>query len=291
MERTTSPRAQKLSWYHSAAMGAHQLTVLNWLAAAGPQPVDAVAARLVAATAASSVPLAVARPLVATLPRVRIVDDRVTVVAPFWWDTPCVIIDLETTGMNPRAGASVTEVAAWRVQGDRVLDRFVRLVDPGHPIPPVVVELTGIDDAMVAGQPSWAQTVPELAAFVGDDPWVAHNLTFDARFIDVELASQGAKPFPGRRVCTLRLARRLLKGGRHGLGALVERLGVEGAPSHRAEADVAATHQVLQALLYRCPMGVDSWEALAGWLGGAGFRRRPVSAPAILASTNHGPNE
>lgn len=254
--------------------GAHQLGVLNWLAEAGPISAAEVAQRLLRTPAAP--PARLVHKLVASLPRTCLDDDgRVRLDAPFWWDEPCVILDLETTGLDPDR-ASVIEVAAWRVRGDRVEDRLTTFVDPGHPIPSTAAEITGIDDSMVAGAPDWVDVVGRLHSFVGDAPWVAHNHPFDARFVRRGLQLAGLEDLEGPGICTLKLSRRTLSGGRHNLGACVERLGVAGAPAHRAEADVAATHQVLLGLLYGVPRECRSWTDLQWWLarGSRWLRRR-----------------
>lgn len=241
--------------------------MLAWLGEAGAQPLPAVARRLlrlrpplVGATAHLERP-------VTELPRVWTEAGYAGVVAPFWWRDPWVIVDLETTGMAPGRGAAITEVCAWRVLGDRVVGRFQSLVDPGHPIPRHIQRITGITDAMVSGAPSFAELAPDLAAFVGRSPWLAHNQRFDASFLDHFLVRAGLDGFAGTRICTLRLARRLLRGGRHNLAACVVRTGVTASPRHRAEADVDATHRMAFALLHHVPTEVTGWEALAEWLG------------------------
>lgn len=250
--------------------GARVRDTLGWLAEAGPQPLAEVAARLVAGPVPNP---ETAAALLPALPRLEVGGGQAAVCEPFWCRRRFVIVDLETTGVRPNGARGITEVAAWRVEGGRLVDRFVELVHPGEPIPPMIRDLTGINDAMVADAPSFAELAPRLRAFLGDDPWLAHNLSFDAGYLEAGFAACGLDAPPPLRICTLRWARRVLPGGRHGLGALVERLGLEAAPSHRAESDVAATHQLALALCHLTPPPVRSFSDLAGWL--AGRRIRP----------------
>ena len=66
--------------------------------------------------------------------------------------TTFVVVDLETTGASPRASA-ITEIGAVKTRGGEVIGEFQTLVDPGMAIPPMIVSLTGITDAMVSAAP------------------------------------------------------------------------------------------------------------------------------------------
>lgn len=242
-----------------------RLGLLDWLAAAGPLPVDAVAERLLGAPPAGGAQ-PVVESLIRSLPRVEVRNGLAWVAAPFWRDRTWVLVDIETTGESPDGHGGITEVAAWRVRGADVVERFVTLVHPGRSIPPFIRQLTGIDDAMVAEAPTLAEVLPALRAFVGDDPWLAHNLRFDCGHLDAALAGHGLPLMPPGRFCTLRWARRAIPGGRHGLGALSRRLRLGLTPLHRAEADVATTHRLALALFHQTPAEVDDFAALLRWL-------------------------
>lgn len=252
-----------------------RLDLLNWLAAEGPRPVEEVAARLLGARPPADAPL---EALVRTLPRVDVAGGMAAVAAPFWWARSWVLLDIETTGDRPDGSGGITEVAAWRVRGGEVLERFVTLINPGRPIPPSIQRLTGIHDRLVADAPSLDEVAPKLRAFLGNDPWMAHNLRFDCGHLESAFAARGLDPPPPMRICTLRWARRVILGGRHGLGALVERLRLGAVPTHRAEADVAATHRLALALFHQTPSLVRDFGSLCRWL--AGGRIRPhVNTP------------
>lgn len=98
------------------------------------------------------------------------------------FDDEFVAFDIETTGLSPLS-CQITEIGAVLVKKDVVLDRFQTFVDPGVPIPPEIVNLTGITDDMVKGAPSPKEAVSEFIKFIGDRMLIAHNASFDMSFI------------------------------------------------------------------------------------------------------------
>lgn len=160
------------------------------------------------------------------------------------------VVDLETTGGSP-GGSRITEIGAVRVQGLRPIARFSTLVDPGCPIPAVVTEITGIDDALVAGQPPIEVALERFAAFAGQDVIVAHNAPFDLRFLNYERRRLAGRYFTQPWLDTLALARRLLEGRvpRHDLGTLAAWADTRVRPNHRALPDAEATADLLVRLL------------------------------------------
>ena len=159
------------------------------------------------------------------------------------------VIDFETTGVSPSRGDRATEVAIVLLEGDRVVDRYQSLMNAGVPVPPFIVQLTGITDAMLAEAPPAEAVMADAARFVGPDtPMVAHNAAFDRRFWMGELARAGLpalQPF----ACTVLLSRRLYpQAPSHKLGSLVDWHGLPRAGrAHRALADA----EMAAALLLR----------------------------------------
>lgn len=184
-------------------------------------------------------------------------------------DTTFVIVDLETTGGAP-AARGITEIGAVKVRGGETLGEFATLVDPGAPIPPQIVALTGITSTMVSAAPRIERVLPAFLEFASGAVLVAHNAGFDTTFLRAACQAHGyAWPRPPV-VCTLRLARRVLAPehtGGYRLSALATLLGARTKPTHRALDDARATVDVLHALLERVgSVGVHSLEELLDYL-------------------------
>ncbi len=119
------------------------------------------------------------------------VDDRLAVHGrtnmPF--DGEYVAFDLETTGLYRHD--TIIEIGAVRMKQGVELERFQTFVNPGRKLHPKVVELTGINDDMLAGAPNIQEIMPQFRDFVGDSVLVAHNADFDANFIRRACEEQG----------------------------------------------------------------------------------------------------
>lgn len=179
------------------------------------------------------------------------------------------VVDLETTGGSPGL-SKVTEIGAVRVHAGEVVDRFVTLVNPNRPIPPIVTELTGIDDDMVAGSPDIEDALAAFVEFAGSDVLVAHNAPFDLRFLNYERRRLASRYFTQPWLDTLVLARRLLDGQveRHDLRTLAGWADTSVQPIHRALPDAEATAEVLLALLrLLADRGVDTLERAVAFGG------------------------
>lgn len=167
-------------------------------------------------------------------------------------DTPFCVIDVETTGGSAADGA-ITEIGAVRVRGGECEDTFSTLIDPGMPIPTQITALTGIRADMVADAPPFREVVDALADFVGDTVIVGHNIRYDLSFLAAEFERSGRPRMPNRSVCTLALARRLIRDEVPDckLGTLARSLRLDHQPSHRALDDALATTDLFMALLER----------------------------------------
>jgi DNA polymerase III subunit epsilon len=164
-------------------------------------------------------------------------------------DAPFVVFDVETTGSSAKEGA-ITEIGALKVVRGRVVDEFGTLINPGQPIQPFVVRLTGINDHMVADAPSAAEVMPLFEEFAEGCVLVGHNVHFDCSFVGAAREASGLAPLPNPVLDTLKLARSLVPGlKRYRLSSLVSHFGVRAAPNHRALADAAATAGVFLKLL------------------------------------------
>ena len=93
-------------------------------------------------------------------------------------DAPYVVFDLETTGSSARMGG-ITELGALKLLRGQVVEEFSTLVNPGRPIEPFVVRLTGITDSMVAGAPDVSEAMASFEGFVEGAVLVGDNVDFD----------------------------------------------------------------------------------------------------------------
>ena len=185
-------------------------------------------------------------------------------------DTTFVVVDLETTGGSSEKDA-ITEIGAVKVRGGEVLGEFATLVDPGTVIPPQIVQLTGITQAMVSAAPTIEQVLPAFLEFAKGAVLVAHNAGFDIGFLRSACARHGYRWPKPTVLCTVRLARRVLT--RHDdarsfrLYALAALFNAKTVPNHRALEDARATVDVLHGLLERVGnLGVQSLEELMDFL-------------------------
>lgn len=184
-------------------------------------------------------------------------------------ETTFVVFDLETTGT--RAGPDgITEIGAVKVRGGQVLGEFATFVNPGMPIPPQIVSLTGITGAMVHDAPRIEFVLPAFLEFIAGTVLVAHNSSFDTGFMRAACEEHGYLWPRLAVVCTLKLARRVIpkhETPSYRLGALAALFNAHTTPNHRALDDARATSEVLHALLERVgPIGVHSLEELLDYL-------------------------
>ncbi|MEC3978371.1 DEDD exonuclease domain-containing protein [Amycolatopsis sp. H20-H5] len=184
-------------------------------------------------------------------------------------DTTFVVFDLETTGT--RAGPdAITEIGAVKVRSGRVLGEFGTFVNPGMPIPPQIVALTGITGAMVYDAPRIERVLPAFLEFIAGTVLVAHNSGFDTGFMRAACEAHGYVWPKLAVVCTVKLARRVIpreETPSYKLSALAHLFNARTTPNHRALDDAKATVDVLHALLERVGnLGVHTLEELLDYL-------------------------
>lgn len=158
-----------------------------------------------------------------------------------------VIIDIETTGGNPK-NSKITEIAMYKVENNQVIDEFVTLVNPETPIPYFIVRLTGISDQMVRNAPTFPEIAKKIIDFTEGCIFVAHNVGFDYSMVRAEFKSLGytyARPT----LCTVKLGRVIIPGHKsYSLGNITKDLGIYIDGRHRAGGDAFATVQLFQLL-------------------------------------------
>jgi DNA polymerase-3 subunit epsilon len=198
----------------------------------------------------------VAYALLGADPRVRLLEDgRWSLVpeaqgSPLLDDCAFAVVDVETTGCRAGFGDRITEVAVAVVQGPRREIVFESLVNPERPIPRAICTITNITDDMVRHAPRFAELAERLLAVLSGRIFVAHNARFDWNFLSAELRRSRDLTLDGTRLCTVRLARRLVRGVRScGLDNLCRFFGFHNRARHRAGGDALVTAELLARLL------------------------------------------
>ena len=160
------------------------------------------------------------------------------------------VVDVETTGVRARRGDRIIEIAVVTLDGSEPRVVFHSLVNPGLPIPPFVASLTGITEAMLKEAPPFNAVVDALLHSFRDCVFVAHNARFDWAFVSAEVERARGLLLQGPRVCTMRLARRLLPDlPRRNLDTVSDHFGITIEGRHRAVGDAVAAAKCLHRLV------------------------------------------
>lgn len=162
-----------------------------------------------------------------------------------------VVLDIETTDFSPAKGGRIIEIAAVKVVGNKIVDRFSELVNPGLAIPKKIIDLTSITNEMVESAPSVNEVLQRFWQFIDGYVVVAHNAKFDWDTFLVPSFKGVNKYVTGEAVCTLKISKKIYgtrKIDENGnkititnkLADICERNGVSLENAHRAVADCEA---------------------------------------------------
>jgi len=175
------------------------------------------------------------------------------------------IVDLETTGLSPDH-CRILEIGLVALRGAQVLGRLGTLVDVGGPVSSGITALTGIDDSLLEGAPCEGDALAAVAAFLAEhhvDVLVAHNARFDRGFLARAWREHGRAPELPVFLCSVQLARKVVKAPRYSLDALVAHLSIPERARHRALGDAEMTADLWIELVARAKLGgVHTLEAL-----------------------------
>jgi DNA polymerase-3 subunit epsilon len=174
-------------------------------------------------------------------------------------DFDIAVVDVETTGFSPRLHDRVIEIGIVRLsaQGER-LDEYETLVNPERDVGPTQVH--GIRAGDVCDAPTFAEVAGDVAARLQGAIFVAHNVSFDSRFLAAEYARLGHEIELTPRLCTMRLAGASGLAARR-LDACCAECGIRLTGHHAALCDARAAAELLLFLLRRCDLSV--WDAAA----------------------------
>ena len=179
-------------------------------------------------------------------------------------DGDVVVVDFETTGLSAKHDR-IIEIGAVRLRNGQVQEDLSLMIDPGMPLPEKITQLTGITNAMVHGQPTFAQAAQQLLAFLDGAVFAAHNAAFDYAFFQEELRRCGLR-WEGPVLDTLAFARKAYpKLKSYKLGSICKHLGISLKNAHRAVHDAKATALMLARMLQLAQeKGVQTLDALGG---------------------------
>jgi DNA polymerase III subunit epsilon len=140
-----------------------------------------------------------------------------------------IILDTETTGLNPAEGHRLVEIGAVEMVNQIATGAHYHvLINPERDVPDDAFRVHGHSTAFLADKPVFAAIVHEFLGFIGEDQLVIHNAEFDMRFINAELTMAGLAVIPATRVVdTLALARRKHPGAPASLDALCDRYRID----------------------------------------------------------------
>lgn len=160
-----------------------------------------------------------------------------------------VCFDFETTGLN--RDARIIEIGAVKVKEGYMVARYSSLVDPECEITPMITNITGISNEMVAGKPKIGELIPSFFAFTEGLPMVAHNAAFDRRFLERDAQACGYY-FDNEVFDTLWFSKKVLPElPSHKLTVLTAALGIAHNDAHRAWCDAECTARLYMYLKHK----------------------------------------
>jgi DNA polymerase-3 subunit epsilon len=141
-----------------------------------------------------------------------------------------VILDTETTGLNPATGDRVIEIGCVELVNRRLTERtFHHYINPERDIDAGAYAVHGLSRAFLSDKPVFAQIAEDLIEFIADAELIIHNAPFDLGFLDSEFALLKRRPFRAHVsnvIDTLVDARQMFPGKRNSLDALCERFSI-----------------------------------------------------------------
>ncbi len=180
-----------------------------------------------------------------------------------------IAFDLETTGVDPSKD-HIIEIGAVKFSDSQVVDGYGQLINPGCPIPAEAKAVNGITDDMVLDKPIIEDVLPEFATFCEDLPLVAHNASFDYKFLLRDINKFRSLSPRGCVLDTLALSRRVFPGmANYKLWTLVRHFDFPSGAFHRAEEDSSYCGllfaKIVETLIKRKePYSLDDLQKLIG---------------------------
>ena len=161
------------------------------------------------------------------------------------------VVDLETTQTSLETGR-IIQIAIAFVQNNKIINQYSTLINPGMVIPRHVVQLTGIDSAMVKSAPAFEDVAHMIHAMLQGTVFVAHNVNFDWPFLNAEFERVGLTPLTGQAIDTVTLSQMLYPTAPgYRLIDMAQYLGIDHLNPHQADSDAATTASLFMSLVKR----------------------------------------
>lgn len=201
-----------------------------------------------------------------------------------------IILDTETTGLEPSLGHRIIEIGAVEMVNRRLTgNRYQEYINPDREIDQGAIEVHGITNEALADKPRFADIVEDFLAFIKDAELIIHNAPFDVGFINHELGLMKATPRAIDNWCTvldtLRLARKLHPGQKNDLDSLCRRYSIDNSQRslHGALLDAEILADVYLAMTGgQTALFQDSAEAAKTGAVPAEVRRLAANRPPLL---------
>jgi DNA polymerase-3 subunit alpha (Gram-positive type) len=202
-------------------------------------------------------------------------------------DMEYVVFDVETTGLSVLDGDRIIELGAARVRRGIIVDRYATFVNPLRALNEQAQKLNKITEEMVKDAPTSAEILPRFMEFVGGACLVAHNASFDIKFVSFELSLAGRKFHDGTPVLdTMKMSKSFLPHlTSQRLEYIAHSLGVPVGTTHRALADVEILTGVMGRLFALAPdYNVNNFQDLIAKFGveKPNFRIRAAEQPSLF---------
>ncbi|WP_045517302.1 ATP-dependent DNA helicase DinG [Neobacillus niacini] len=163
-----------------------------------------------------------------------------------------VVVDLETTGNNPKKGDKIIQFAAVVIEDGKITESFSSLINPQRSIPAFIEELTGLEDEMVKDAPLFTEIAPKVNSLLEGAYFVAHNVLFDLSFLQEELIQAGFEGFYGSVLDTVEMARIIFPtADGYKLSDLAVREDLQHDRPHQADSDAQVTAELFLILVNR----------------------------------------
>ena len=140
-----------------------------------------------------------------------------------------IVLDTETTGLDPKSGDRIVEIGAIELFNHMPTGKtFHEYLNPEKKMPQEAFAVHGLSDDFLKGKPFFRQIMENFTKFIGESKMVIHNAAFDMKFLNAELLKAGGRPYPlDQAIDTLTIARKKFPGAQNSLDALCRRFSID----------------------------------------------------------------